>query len=68
MISKNFYTLRRSGHIRSFDAAKERIGKQPIENRTDDILQQLDMNWTNVIDKQSIRIYLKIYFSSHHFV
>jgi len=55
----NFYTIRRSNQTRSSDAAKKRIGRQAIGNRTDDIVKLFDTNWTTLTDKHSIRKYLK---------
>jgi len=51
------YTLRRSRQTRSYNVAKKRT--QAIGSRTDHILQLLDANWTNLLDKHNIRIYLK---------
>jgi len=59
MITKNFYTLRRSGHTRSYGAAKKRFGNQAIGNRTDNILLLFDTIWINLLDKHHIGVYLK---------
>jgi len=59
MISSNLYTVRRPLQTRSYDAAKKKIGRQAIGNRTDDILKLFDTNWTTLMDKHSIRKYLK---------
>jgi len=59
MISSNLYTVRRPHQTRSYDAAKKRIGRQAIGNRTEDIVKLFDTNWTTLSDKHSIRKYLK---------
>jgi len=57
MISKNTYTIRRTGQTRSFDAAKKRISKLAVGNRIDHILSASTIDRTTKINKHDVRTF-----------
>lgn len=57
--TKNISTIRRTGQTRSFNAAKKKIGKQAIGNRTGHILHAFTNDWPTKLIKNDVRRYLK---------
>jgi len=58
-IKENEYLIRRTGQLRYFDSSKKRIGKQALCNRIDEVVKIFDTSWTNLKNKDAIRIFLK---------
>jgi len=59
LISKFFYTIRRTGQIRSFDVTKKRISRPAIGNRIDHILQTFSQDCSTRLVKHDICKYLE---------
>jgi len=57
--TKNISTIRRTGQTRLFNAAKKKIGKQAIGNRTGHILHAFTNDWPTKLIKNDVRRYLK---------
>jgi len=59
MIKENEYRIKRTGKIRYFDSSMKKVGQQALGNRLDEVVNLFNDDWTKLMTKDAIRVYLK---------